>query len=102
MAEVYINSKLVGEVEDPHEFVAKFREERRRNAISQGVNISLSDNTQDIFVETQKGRARRPLLIVKDGKPLITEAHIKKLKLLIAQMYLNQNDLFYQYGTSLY
>jgi DNA-directed RNA polymerase subunit B len=80
MSEVYLNSKLVGEIDNPEEFVAQFRDERRKGSIFSNVNVYLHEATKDIYVESSKGRARRPVIVVKDGKPLLTDEHIKKLE----------------------
>lgn len=80
MSEIYLNSKLVGEVDDPKEFVDHLKEERRKGNILSNVNVFLNHQTSDIYVESQKGRAKRPLLVVKEGKSLLTEEHVKKLE----------------------
>jgi DNA-directed RNA polymerase subunit B' len=80
MAEVYVNSKLVGEVDNPNEFIEQLRDERRKSAYSSNVNVYLNETTNDIFIETSKGRARKPVIVVKDGKPLLTDEHVEKLK----------------------
>ncbi len=79
MAEVYLNSKFIGTVERPLEFVNSVREERRNGAITQNLNISFNEKTNGVELESSKGRARRPLIIVKEGVPLLTEKHIKQL-----------------------
>ncbi len=80
MAEVYLNSKLIGETENPDDFVKNIKEERRRKKITSNLNVYLHDITKNVFIETEKGRARRPLLVVKDGKLLLTDDHIEKLE----------------------
>ncbi|MBI2208130.1 DNA-directed RNA polymerase subunit B [Candidatus Woesearchaeota archaeon] len=80
MAEVYYNSKFVGIVEDPHSFVSRVREERRTGSVTDNLNIYYNDKSNEVYIETSKGRARRPLIIVRDGQPLLTEKHIKQLE----------------------
>ena len=80
MTEVYLNSKFVGNVDNPIEFVQKIREERRKGAITEKLNVYYNEKTNEIQLESSKGRARRPLIIVKDGIPLLTERHIKQLE----------------------
>ena len=78
--EVYLNSKFVGTVDNPIEFAQKVREERRKGLVSENLNIFYKEKANEIQVESSKGRARRPLIIVKDGAPLLTEKHIKQLE----------------------
>ena len=80
MAEVYLNGKFVGNVDNPTEFVQKAREERRKGTIIDNLNIYYSEKSNEIQLESSKGRAIRPLIIVKDGVPLLTEKHIKQLE----------------------
>ena len=78
--EVYLNSKFVGTVDNPIEFAQKVREERRKGLVSENLNIFYKEKANEIQVESSKGRARRPLIIVKDGAPLLNEKHIKQLE----------------------
>jgi len=80
MAEVYLNSKFVGNIENPLEFVQQIREERRKNSLSNNINVMFNEKRNQVEIETLKGRARRPLIIVKDGQPLLNEEHLKKLE----------------------
>ena len=80
MAEVYLNGKFVGNVKDSQEFKNKLIENRRKNKISNNLNVMYDKNDKNVYIETENGRIRRPLIIVKDGKSLLTEIHIKQLK----------------------
>ena len=80
MVEVYLNSKFVGTADNSAEFVNRVREERRKGNIDNNVNVYYSDRSNTIEVECGKGRARRPLIVVKNGQPLLTEKHIKQLE----------------------
>ena len=80
MTEVYLNNKYIGEVEEASLFLEQFKIERRKGAISNNVNIYHDNRANEIRIEGTKGRARRPLIIVKDGVPLLTENHLKQLE----------------------
>ena len=92
MSEVYLNGKFVGNVDNPVEFASKIREDRRRGIIPGTVNVYYKDKTGEVQVEASKGRARRPLIIVKDGQPLLTEKHIKQLSIDNHIIVENQNE----------
>ncbi|MCB9359311.1 DNA-directed RNA polymerase subunit B [Candidatus Woesearchaeota archaeon] len=80
MTEVYLNGIYAGEVEDANEFIQQLRNERRKGILSNNINFKYKENEDGIYVESSPGRARRPLVIVKDGKSSLTDAHIKQLQ----------------------
>ena len=78
-AKVFINGELVGTHDNPAELANELRKMRRQGFISRQVNIALNDNTREIIINSDMGRARRPLLVVENGAPRVTEEHIRKL-----------------------
>ncbi len=80
MTEVYLNGKFIGEVDSGKDFVNHIREGRRKSHIADNLNVSYDELLDKVDVGTSKGRVRRPLIIVKDGIPLLTEKHIKQLQ----------------------
>ena len=79
MADVFLNGKIIGYVDDPKKFVEMLREERRRNGIDLSVNVRYDERVNEVYIESDKGRLRRPLIVVRDGKPLLTEKHVEML-----------------------
>lgn len=79
MADVFIDSKYTGTVKDPKAFVKQIIEERRMGKINASTNVFHEKETNEVYVETSRGRAIRPLLVVRDGKPLITEKQVEQL-----------------------
>ncbi|MEA1895115.1 MAG: DNA-directed RNA polymerase subunit B [Euryarchaeota archaeon] len=75
---VFLNGELVGTHESPAELVRKIRMGRRQGTIGNQLNVSLQGH--DVLINTDMGRARRPLIIVAGGRPLVTEDHIIKLE----------------------
>ena len=80
VSEVYLNGKFVGSVENPVEFVDHIITERRKNAISNNINVRYDQENDEVFVESSKGRLRRPVIVVRDGKPLLTEKQVSQLE----------------------
>ncbi|MDD4498264.1 MAG: hypothetical protein PHV51_08985, partial [Methanosarcinaceae archaeon] len=79
-AKVFINGELVGTHDTPVELVAELRKMRRQGFISRQVNITLNNTTREVVINSDMGRARRPVVIVENGHSLVTEEHIEKLK----------------------
>jgi len=80
MAEVYLNGKFVGTVEKHDELREQVILERRKNKKFSNINIFHNEKSEEILMESSRGRIRRPLIVVKDGKPLLTEKHLSQLE----------------------
>ena len=76
---IYINGELLGSCKNPAEFTQEMREKRRNGEISHEMNITYYEDNNEIYIFNDPGRARRPLIIVKDGQPLLKEDHLNKI-----------------------
>ena len=76
---IYINGELLGYCENPIEFTQEMREKRRNGEISYEMNITFYEDNNEIYIFNDPGRARRPLIIVKDGAPLLKDNHLNKI-----------------------
>ena len=76
---IYINGELLGTCDDPITFTHEMREKRRSGEVSSEMNITYYEDNHEIYIFNDPGRARRPLIIVKDGVPLLTEDHLNKI-----------------------
>ena len=76
---IYINGELLGSCEDPVAFTQQMREKRRNGEVSHEMNITYYEDNNEIYIFNDPGRARRPLIIVKDGVPLLREEHLNKV-----------------------
>ncbi|MFC3957749.1 DNA-directed RNA polymerase subunit B [Halovivax cerinus] len=79
-AKVYVNGSLVGTHPDPHELADQIREARRVGDVSEMVNVSVKDRTREVIVNADAGRARRPLIVVDDGEPRLTESEVEAVR----------------------
>ncbi len=77
---VFVDGALIGLADDPQALVAQTRAMRRQGALSTEVNVSYKEFNNDVVIHTDRGRARRPLIVLHNGKPLITPDEIEKLK----------------------
>src|SRR5207247_1078733 len=79
LTRVYVNGDLVGLHEDPRNLVAEIRERRRSGLLSHEVNVRYDENMGEIIINCDKGRIRRPLLVVKDGHIVFSRKHVDEL-----------------------
>ncbi|RJT04123.1 DNA-directed RNA polymerase subunit B [Halococcus sp. IIIV-5B] len=78
-AKVYVNGSLVGTHADPEGLAHQVREARRRGDVASTVNVSVKDGTNEVIINADAGRARRPLIVVENGEPLISEAEVESV-----------------------
>jgi DNA-directed RNA polymerase subunit B len=91
---VYFNGRLVFQAADPEGFAQGIRKKRRMNLISGQVNIAYYPTFEEIRINTEHGRARRPLVIVESGKPRLSMQHMERLqKGVIGWSYLIQHGI---------
>ena len=79
-AKVYVNGSLVGTHPDPEQLADRIREARRRGDVSDMVNVSVKQRTGEVIVNADGGRARRPLIVVEDGDPLVGSEEIDAIE----------------------
>lgn len=77
---IYLNGELIGSHDKPAELVHELRKKRRHGEIKKQVNIIFYEDTNEIFINSDQGRARRPAIIVEKGLSLVTNEHIEGLK----------------------
>jgi DNA-directed RNA polymerase subunit B len=95
-ARVFVDGQLVGYVEDGAHLAHTLRTMRRSGKIHPHVGVylysSLNDNaTKRLYVSCNSGRVLRPLVIVREGRPLITEEIIEKIQ----KKFLSWTDLLH-------
>jgi DNA-directed RNA polymerase subunit B' len=76
-AKIYVNGSLVGTHPDPEQLADQIREARRRGDVSDMVNVSVKERTREVIINADAGRARRPLIVVENGEPLLSDEEIE-------------------------
>ncbi|MFH0835874.1 MAG: DNA-directed RNA polymerase subunit B [Candidatus Micrarchaeota archaeon] len=77
---VFLNGKFVGFYANGDKLASELRGMRRRGELDNQLNVAFYKKTNEVFVNTDEGRARRPLLVVKKGEPLLTRDHLDRVK----------------------
>jgi len=84
-AKVFADGCLIGYSLSPKELTAEVRKKRRAGEISTEVNIAYFSKLygaekEEIYVNCDGGRVRRPLVIVENGQPKLQPEHIDKIR----------------------
>ena len=79
-AKVFVEGHLLGYSDSPEELVDRIREMRRRGEISGEANIAYYADHNEIYVNCDEGRIRRPLILVREGQPLLKARHIRNMQ----------------------
>jgi DNA-directed RNA polymerase subunit A' len=89
MADIFLDGSFIGTTDKPEEVVQIIREKRRSGQISDQVNVTYLEHLDQVMILTDSGRARRPLIVVENGKPKLTKEHLEKIR----EKKLTWNDL---------
>jgi DNA-directed RNA polymerase subunit B len=78
--EVFFNGIYVGNISNAQEFVKLIREKRRTGELPIQLNIRYDEDFNIIIVSTESGRVLRPVIIVENGKPKLTDEYKIRLE----------------------
>ncbi|MFX1251722.1 MAG: DNA-directed RNA polymerase subunit B [Promethearchaeota archaeon] len=76
---IHLDGTLVATTHNPEQIVKNFREARRKGELSSEINIAFYSDENMININADEGRVRRPLIIVKNGEPTVTNESIANL-----------------------
>jgi DNA-directed RNA polymerase subunit B len=79
-SDIFFNGRFVGHIEDLHTFIEGLKEKRRAGELPIELSIRYEEALNNVLLSTEIGRVMRPVVIVEDGKPRLTEEHINLLK----------------------
>ncbi len=79
-ATVFLNGRFVGFHENGERLAKEIREKRRTGELPYSINVSFYSKTGEVFINSDKGRPVRPLIVVKNQKSTYTEAIEEKVK----------------------
>ncbi|DAC53695.1 MAG TPA: DNA-directed RNA polymerase subunit B'', partial [Candidatus Poseidoniaceae archaeon] len=76
---IHVNGDIYGMHKNGKNLLSQFKNSRRRGTIPSEVSIRHDTENRDIFINTDKGRILRPLLILYDGTPRLENSHLNDL-----------------------
>ncbi len=77
---VHLNGKAIGYVADPYAYIKEVRLARRKGLISGEVNIAYMEKLNEVHINADRGRVRKPYVIVENGKSKLTKEIMDKLE----------------------
>ena len=78
--QIFLNGRLIGVHQDPKDLVKRNRRLRRKGELRDQVNITHYANTNEVQINCDAGRVRRPLINVENGKSLVQAGHVEKIR----------------------
>ena len=79
-ARVHVNGDIFGLHMNPHKLVEHFKRRRRSGRIRPEVSIRHDAVNRDIFINTDKGRILRPLLVLDGGSMVLSKEYLDGLR----------------------
>ena len=76
---VYLNGRLIGFHESGKMLISELRSKRRSGSLSPQVNFHYNQKTEDLFINGDQGRARRPYIVVESGQSRLTPVLLDQL-----------------------
>ena len=77
---VYLDGREIGTVADGKAFADEIRSNRRKGLISGEINVAYMKSINEVHINADKGRVRKPYIIVEDGQSKLTPEVMEKLK----------------------
>ena len=77
--DIYLDGVPIGYTAEPEKLIDDLREKRRKGKISSEINFVFYPNLNEVRINTDAGRVRRPLIILEDSRPKLTEETLNKL-----------------------
>ncbi|MGC8679747.1 MAG: DNA-directed RNA polymerase subunit B [Candidatus Micrarchaeia archaeon] len=77
---IFLNGKIIGDVEDGKAFVEEIRKNRRLGILPGEINVAYIKKLNEVHINADRGRIRKPYIIVENGKSKLTPELKQKLK----------------------
>ncbi len=79
-ARIHVNGDIFGLHKDAHKLVDRLKKARRRGVIPPEVSIRHDAVNKDVFINTDKGRILRPLLVLENGELRLQKEQLEALR----------------------
>lgn len=80
MTEIYLDGIYIGKCDNPKELTKSLTEKRRTKVLPEQMNLVYYEDKDEIQINLDGGRVRRPLIVVENGKSRLTDEMLKDLE----------------------
>ena len=77
---IFMDGRVIGTTDKPERFLERIKEKRRAGAINPHISISFDRLFDEININTDSGRLERPLIIINEGKSLLNDKVLERIK----------------------
>ncbi len=77
---IYLDGREIGVVADGMAFAEEIRSNRRKGLISGEINVAYVKSINEVHINADRGRVRKPYIIVENGQSKLTPELVEKLK----------------------
>jgi len=77
---VFVDGEIVDQIEEPGDIRESLIEKRRNGELDKEVSVYYAEDKDEIRINTDSGRVQRPVIIVEDGEPQLTEEQMEELQ----------------------
>ncbi|MDD3398669.1 MAG: DNA-directed RNA polymerase subunit B [Candidatus Methanomethylophilaceae archaeon] len=77
---VYVNGDLIGVHESARILVDEMRERRRCGMLSHEINVRYDEEMDEVIINCDEGRLRRPVMVLNQGRTVLTRRHIEGIR----------------------
>ncbi len=76
---IFLDGIIIGATDKPEELAEKIKSKRRMGMFSPHINIAWLSDIGELHINADAGRLQRPLVIMENGKPKLTEKFIEMI-----------------------
>jgi len=77
---VFVDGEIVDQIEEPGDIRESLIEKRRNGELDKEVSVYYAEDKDEIRINTDSGRVQRPVIIVEDSEPQLTEEQMEELQ----------------------
>ena len=77
---IILDGRIIGSTKDGKAFAEEVRKNRRAGILPSEINVAYIKKINEVHINADRGRARKPYIVVENGKSTLTPELLQKLK----------------------